>query len=128
MAVQPVTKTQVLTDLHGTLDAIAGYNLQWAAMANGDTGASVALPGAVDRTIQATGNFGAGGSVTLEGSNDGVNYFSLSNPGGAAIALTAAGGSVALGAVQSFRPRVTAGDGTTAIVVTVFTRNTQNKF
>ena len=44
MTVQACTKTQVLVDLHGTLDAVAGYSLQWAAAANGDTGAPQLLP------------------------------------------------------------------------------------
>lgn len=63
----------------------------------------------------ATGTFGSGGSVQLEGSNDGVNWFKLSPA-----ALTAAGSFAALGVTEVpkyIRPNVTAGDGTTSITV-----------
>ena len=128
MAVQAVTQKQVLNDIHGTLDSVAGWNLQWAAMANGDTGIPVTLPGNADRTIQVTGTFGAAGSVAVEGSNDGVNYFALTNPTGTVIAITSAGGAAITEAVQYVRPHVTAGDGTTALIATMFCRNTQHKF
>lgn len=128
MGVQPCTRTQVLTDLHGSLDAVAGYQLAWAAMANGDTGAPQMLPGNADRTIQVTGTFGAGGSVAAEGSNDGVNYFALTDPTGTTIAITSAGGKAITEACMYIRPHVTAGDGTTALVATMFCRNTQQKF
>ncbi len=131
MAVQTVTKTEVLVDLHGTLDAIAGWNLQWGggtALGNGDTGTPVLLPGYADKSIQVTGTFGSGGSVTLEGSNDGVNYFTLTDPTGTAIAITAAGGKAITESTQYVRPHCTAGDGTTALVVTVFCRATQQRF
>jgi hypothetical protein len=128
MTAQAVTKTQILTDLHGTLDALSGWNFTWAAMANGDTGAPVNFPGYGDKSIQVTGTFGAGGSCTLEGSNDGVNFFALTNPTGTTIALTAAGIVAVTEAAQFIRPHVTAGDGTTALIAVVFARNTQVKF
>lgn len=131
MTVQTVVKTQVLVDLHGTLDAIAGYNLVWGGatpLANGDTGTPVLLPGYADKSIQVTGTFGAGGSATLEGSNDGVNYFTLTDPTGTVIAITSAGGKAITESTQFIRPHATAGDGTTALVITVFCRSTQPKF
>lgn len=131
MTIQTVVKTQVLVDLHGTLDAIAGWNLVWGstvALANGDTGTPVLLPAFADKSIQVTGTFGTGGSATLEGSNDGVNYFALTDPTGTVIAILAAGGKAITESTQFVRPHVTAGDGTTALVVTVFCRATQAKF
>jgi hypothetical protein len=128
MTVQAVTKTQILTDLHGTLDAVAGWNFTWATMANGDTGAPVNFPGNADKTIQVTGTFGAAGSCTLQGSNDGVNYFALTNPTGTTIAMIVAGIQAVTEACQFVRPAVTAGDGTTALVAVVYARNTQPKF
>lgn len=128
MAVQAVTQTEVLNDLHGTLDAVAGYQLVWAAMANGDTGLPVLLPGNADRTIQVTGTFGTGGSVALEGSNDGTNFFALTDPTGTVIAITSAGIKAITEACMYVRPHVTAGDGTTALVAKMFCRNTQVKF
>lgn len=62
----------------------------------------------------ATGTFGAAGSIQLEGSNDGVNWFKLSPA-----ALTAAGSfTLAVNECPKYiRPNCTAGDGTTAITV-----------
>ena len=128
MAVDAVTKTQVLTDLHGTLDAVAGWLLTWGPMANSDTGVSVSLPGNADKTIQVTGTFGSGGSATLQGSNDNINFFALTDPTGTAIAITSAGIKAVTEAVAYIRPAITAGDGTTALTVVVFCRNTQQKF
>lgn len=88
----------------------------WAAMANGDSGTPVQLDAFADRSLQVTGTFGVGGSCTLEGSNDGVNYFALHNPQGTLIAQTAAGLVQILELTLWVRPRVTAGDGTTSLV------------
>ena len=126
MTTQAVSKTYILGDLHGTLDTLAGWILTYAnAFGNGDVGAGIAIPGAADKSIQVTGTFGTGGSVALEGSNDGTNYFALTNPTGTTIAVTAAGLVAVTEACLWIRPHVTAGDGTTALVAVVFTRNTQ---
>lgn len=91
----------------------------WAALANtGITshGQPVPFGSWGGSYFQATGTFGSGGSVQLEGSNDGVTWVKLSPA-----ALTGAGAFAPLGAAEKpryLRPNVTAGDGTTAIVVT----------
>lgn len=126
MATDAVTQTQILGNVNGTNDFAAGWVLSWGSvtgMANGDTGAPVSLPGHADRTMQVTGTFGSGGSVTLQGSNDGVNYYALNNPSGTAIAVTSAGIVACIEPVVWIRPAVTAGDGTTSLAVTVFARN-----
>ena len=125
MTVQAVTQTQILGGIHnGATDAVCGFINTWATMANGDTGKPVQLPGYGDKSIQVTGTFGSGGSCTLEGSNDGTNYFALTNPTGTTIAVTAAGLVAVTEACLWVRPHVTAGDGTTALVAVVFTRHT----
>lgn len=89
---------------------------KWSAVPNGNQGAGWRLPPFRTAFFEATGTFGAGGSVQLEGSNDGTNYFKLSPA-----ALTAAGVFAALANNEYpmfIRPNVTAGDGTTAITVT----------
>jgi hypothetical protein len=43
-----------------------------------------------DRSIQVTGNFN-GGTVQLQGSNDGVSFFPLTTPAGVTIQFTAPG-------------------------------------
>ncbi len=131
MTVQAVTQTQILGSIHngpsGT-DTVVGWDNVWAAMANGDTGAPIQMPGYGDKSIQVTGTFGAGGSCTLEGSNDltnPTNFFPLTTPAGTTIAITSAGLVAVTEACLWIRPHVTAGDGTTALVAKVFCRNTQ---
>lgn len=94
----------------------------WAALANGDAGAPIEMPGASDRSIQLGGTFGTGGTIIWEGSNDNVTYFPLTDPQGNAISKTSAGLEQIEEATRYQRPRVSAGDGTTAISVTLFLR------
>ncbi|CAB4165266.1 hypothetical protein UFOVP821_32 [uncultured Caudovirales phage] len=94
----------------------------WSGLLNGDDGAPVELPTHADRSVQVTGTFGASGNVNIEGSNDGTNYATLSTPASVALAITAAGIKAVLELPRYIRPRVTAGDGTTALVVTLLLR------
>ena len=55
-----------------------------------NTSAIIRYPEHEKKSIQATGTFG-GATVVLEGSNDGVNFFTLTNKAGTALAITAAG-------------------------------------
>jgi hypothetical protein len=105
------------------IDAIT---ITWANLTDGgpDSGQPVQRPALVDRTVQVTGTFGSGGTVVFEGSNDGVNYYTLTNPLGTAISVTAAGISQVMEATAWMRPRITAGDGTTSLTVTVCARRT----
>lgn len=96
---------------------------KWATLNNGDDGAPVEWAIFADRSVQVTGNFGAGGNVRIEGSNDGgVTWAPLSGPTGAALDITAAGIKQIVECVGLIRPRVTAGDGTTALVVSIIGR------
>lgn len=71
---------------------------------------------------QVVGTFGAVGSIQLEGSNDGVNWFKLSPA-----ALTSAGFFAGLGVTEQplyIRPNATAGDGTTSLTVVAVVEGT----
>ena len=94
----------------------------WATMANGDGGAPVMLSQYTDRSVQITGVFGAGGSVRIEGSNDGVNWAVLTDPQGNDLNITTAKIEMVTEATLMIRPRVTAGDGTTALTVALFAK------
>ncbi len=73
--------------------------------------ASITIGGAMKHgSISATGTFG-GGTVALQGSNDGTTWFSLADLGGTAIALTAAGGSEFRTTTLYVRPIITGGTG-----------------
>lgn len=94
-----------------------GVTATWPAIINGNQGDAAGGP-YITAFFVVTGTFGAGGSVRLEGSNDGTNWFALSST-----ALTAAGSFAPLGAAEHpkfIRPSVTAGDGTTSLTVVGF--------
>jgi hypothetical protein len=94
----------------------------WNPLANGDDGAAVQYGAFTDRSIQFAGTFGTGGTVVLEGSNDGTNWQTLTDPQGNVISKTAASIEAVTEATRYIRPRVTAGDGTTAIKAILFVR------
>lgn len=99
--------------------------VQWAAMANADAGAPYARAQWADRSVQVTGTFGASGSVRWEGSNDGTNWAVLTDPQGNALDFAAAKIESVTEITALVRPRVTAGDGTTALTVTLLARRQQ---
>lgn len=65
------------------------YVVQWPAMGIADTGTAVPMSGGADRSIQFAGTFG-GATVVFEGSNDGTNYITLTDPQGNPISKSAA--------------------------------------
>lgn len=87
-------------------------------LANAETGNAAQAGRWPTKSVQAVGTFGAAGSVAIEGSNDGTNWFALDDSLGVVIALTAATPiSDILQNTKHIRARVTAGDGTTALRV-----------
>jgi len=98
----------------------------WSPLANGDVGGPVKMGDWSDRTVQITGTFGTGGSVTLEGSNDkeseSPTYTALTDPQGNAVTKTAAALEVFEESPLLIRPNVTGGDGTTSLTVKMVCR------
>lgn len=82
-----------------------------------DSGNPAQLPSWADCSFQVVGTFGGGGTVPIEGSNDGVNFGTLNDPFGVALNFTNAAPRQATERCQFVRPRVTAGDGTTSLTV-----------
>lgn len=72
--------------------------------------------------VQFSGTFGTGGTVLLEGSNDGISYFTLNDTQGSPLSITAGSIKQVVEAPRYIRPRVTAGDGTTVIDCIVYSR------
>lgn len=91
----------------------------WASMAMSDEGQPLELANFADRSVQVTGTFGAGGSVRIEGSLDGTNYAPLTDPQGNNLDINTAKIEAIVELVRWIRPVVTAGDGTTALTVTM---------
>ena len=96
--------------------------ITWPGLLNGDDGAPAQWVEFADRCFQVTGTFGTGGSLTIQGSNDGVNWASLADPQGNALTFTAQKVEQALELPRFVRPIVTAGDGTTSLVATLCMR------
>lgn len=96
-------------------------------LANGDDGSPFPFSEWADRSVQVTGTFGASGNVLWEGSNDGgTTYAPLTDPQGNALNFTAAKIEAVTEICEYARPRVTAGDGTTALEVSVIARNARS--
>lgn len=96
----------------------------WASMQLSDDGQPVELAMYADRSVQVTGTFGTGGSVRIEGSLDGTNYAPLTDPQGNTLDINTAKIEAISELVRWIRPRVTAGDGTTSLTVTMLMRGT----
>lgn len=94
----------------------------WSGLLNLDTGEAYEAAEFADRAAQVTGTFGVGGTVSIEGSNDGTNWAILADPQGTPLTFTATKIEQLLESPRYIRPNVTAGDGSTALVVTVFCR------
>lgn len=94
----------------------------WTGLLNGDDGAPVQWVDYADRCVQAIGTFGAGGSITMQGSNDGTNWATMADPQGNNLTFTAAKLEQVLELPRYVRPIVTAGDGTTNLTVTICMR------
>jgi hypothetical protein len=112
--------------VHSQDSGIDAVVITWANLTNAgpDSGQPVQRPALVDRSVQVTGTFGAGGAVVFEGSNDGVNFYTLNSPQGSALSVTVAGLTQVTEASAWMRPRITGGDGTTSLTVTVCARRT----
>jgi hypothetical protein len=81
------------------------------------------MPAANDRSVQVTGTFGSGGTLLIEGSNDGgVTWGTLNDPQGSALSFTSSKIEAIQELTAMIRPRVSAGDGTTALAVYVLVR------
>lgn len=103
----------------------AAYNNQDAnvvswLLAQGETGDAINLSEFADRSVHFLGTFG-GATVVLEGSNDTndatTRYATLTDPLGNSISRTSAGLRAVTEMTRLVRPKVTGGDGTTAIEV-----------
>ena len=96
-----------------------GKRYLWETLTNGDDGQPVTESEFPIRSVSVTGTFGSGGTVVIEGSNDGTNYHTLTDLLGVAISFTSDGLKQISEVTNFIRPSVTAGDGTTDLDVTL---------
>jgi len=117
------TITPAITYLEGPED-YDGCIVTWANITNADSCSAVGqadrIVGFADRSVQVTGTFG-GTTCSIQGSNDGTNFYSLHNPLGTALDITTAGLSAILEATRSIKPLLAGGSGST-LTVTLLAR------
>lgn len=82
----------------------------WAGITEADTCDPVELVGLPDRSIQFAGTFGSA-TVVAQGSNDGTNYVTLTDPQGNAISKTSAGIEMIAEVARYTRPSASGGTG-----------------
>lgn len=98
----------------GGIDAVvATWN---GPLTTGDVGLPIQRLDLVDRSVQVVCATWGGGTVVFEGSNDGVNYFTLTNPAGTSTSFTANGLMQVTEAVAWIRPRCTSTVGAAAVI------------
>ncbi len=98
---------------------------QWLLVTTGDTGQELEYPGAADKTLTVDGTFSGGTVALLQGSNDGTNWFTCTNPQGSAISFTAAGMMTVMEDPRFLRPSVSTGS-SDSINYRLVSRSTQN--
>jgi len=80
----------------------------WAALLTGNTGAPVEKPTFSDRSVQVAGTFG-GATCTIQGSNNGADWVTLTDPAGVALTFTSTGLKQILQVTKYIRPSITGG-------------------
>lgn len=93
-----------------------------SGLLNGDQSSSHSGSRLSDKSVQVLGTFGAGGSVNVEGSNDGGTTWAVLNDSrgeGNALTFTAADVRVINENPDLIRLNVTAGDGTTSLTAII---------
>ena len=90
----------------------------WSNLAaSGDIGDTQSLPAWADKTFIVAGTFTGTPTVVIEGSNNGIDWVTLSNRQGTAMSFTALGMNTSQDKPVYVRPRLTAGTGGAAVVV-----------
>lgn len=93
------------------------YVATWAAIGDSDTCTAIQMCGAADRSVQITGTFGSA-TILLQGSNDGTNYATLTDPQGNVISKTSAAIEQIEELTRYIKPSTSGGTGS-AITVSV---------
>ena len=88
----------------------------WSDVAAGDTCEPIRLGVWSDRTVQVGGTFG-GATVSIQGSNDDIEYFTLTDPQGNPLTFAAAGLEAIIELPAFLRPTITGGDGASVKVI-----------
>lgn len=112
----------IVEQVPGSTSPNGSSSASWSPLLNGDVGDKVGYHSHADRSVQVVGAFGAGGTVLIEGSLDGANWATLTDPQGVALSITSAKIKMIAEMTTYIRPRVSGGDGTTSLTVTLLAR------
>lgn len=95
----------------------------WGPLTSANTlGTNEELPRYPYHSVQITGTFG-GATVVLQGSDDGVTWFTLHDTSGSNISATSNARFDTIAIVPAFvRPSLSGGDGTTSVTLIVTSR------
>lgn len=112
------------TDVSDKQDGSA-FQYVWTPVTNADTCAAIRRPAHADRSVHVSGTFN-GASVAVNGSNEtgGTNAVALNDPGGTAIAITAAGAKLILENMLYYQPAATGGGGSQSLTISMLVRMT----
>lgn len=91
--------------------------LTWANLTGGDDGTAAQRAQYTDKSVQVFGNFGTDGALEFKGSNNGVNWHTLTDPLGNPIRLTAENIKLVSEATLWVKPFVTGTDPTIDLTV-----------
>ena len=90
----------------------------WESLAANETGDANEMPGSSDRSVTISGTL-SGATVIVEGSNNGTDYFTLTDPQGNPISFTSTK-LKAISEITAFtRPRINGGDGLTNVRIDI---------
>jgi len=117
------TINEVITNLKAWGDRFV-HLILWETMGDDDTGRAIQMPGSSDRSVQISGTFNTA-TVVLQGSNDNVTWFTLTDPQGNAISKTAGALEMISELTRYIRPVTSGGGGSTDIDVTVLVKKVQ---
>lgn len=90
----------------------------WPGVAAGDTCGPIRLGVWSDRTVQVSGSFG-GATVHIQGSNDDIDYFTLTDPQGNPLSFAAAGLEAIIELPAFLRPTIVGGDGSASVKIII---------
>lgn len=96
-----------------------GHIITWGPMTTGDSGLQISMIGSARRTVQVIGTFSGPDRLSIEGSNNGTDYATLTDEHGNRLDFKGAGVSTVSELTRFIRPRVTAGSPTATVVMLV---------
>ena len=95
--------------------------ITWPGLTTGDTGRPLEMTGWADRSVQITGTFG-GATLTIQGSNNGSEWNTLTDPQGNEIVLTSQKIEQIMEITRYIKPIVSGGSGTSINIITLVRR------